>query len=471
MTAASQDHNRAGVEAAMRGDLGSAEQSFRRAFQQTPSNPGVFLNLTRLLQMQKRHRELIQLFRTSFSKRELNNLPSPLKCMVAQSAYQISDYKLIIDLLADIETQYRQRADITIPLSEAYLRSGLLSEAKSILQNALLSSPSDPSLMTNLAIVETEQGQYKAAEILYQKVTQLYPSQFLGYYNLGRFYQTLGRVDEARQAFEMCLKLVPNAPEAKKALNELDAAANHSASSTQDEDGLQGCYSAIEAKKWQLACDRLRALQHHVDHIRWVAAICELPQEWQSEFGNPTTYEPSHLVQTTQLFKTTDGLLTTLIEEIRNLDSLVWNRAGKPTREGFQTHEILAGGSTAAIQTLNQSLTIALKSYIEKGPDLPLPVQPDPDSISGWGVILKTSGYQKRHIHPEANISGVLYLSVDETTASETSPEGNLLFSTPNPLQITPKAGRVVLFPSFLPHETIPFTSTAERICIAFNFS
>ena len=471
MTAASQDHNRAGVEAAMRGDLGSAEQSFRRAFQQTPSNPGVFLNLTRLLQMQKRHRELIQLFRTSFSKRELNNLPSPLKCMVAQSAYQISDYKLIIDLLADIETQYRQRTDITIPLSEAYLRSGLLSEAKSILQNALLSCPSDPSLMTNLAIVETEQGQYKAAEILYQKVTQLYPSQFLGYYNLGRFYQTLGRVDEARQAFEMCLKLVPNAPEAKKALNELDAAANHSASSTQDEDGLQGCYSAIEAKQWQLACDRLRALQHHVDHIRWVAAICELPQEWQSEFGNPTTYEPSHLVQTTQLFKTTDGLLTTLIEEIRNLDSLVWNRAGKPTREGFQTHEILAGGSTAAIRTLNQSLTMLLKSYIEKGPDLPLTVQPDPDSISGWGVILKTSGYQKRHIHPEANISGVLYLSVDETTASETSPEGNLLFSTPNPLQITPKAGRVVLFPSFLPHETIPFTSTAERICIAFNFS
>ena len=117
MTAASQDHNRAGVEAAMRGDLGSAEQSFRRAFQQTPSNPGVFLNLTRLLQMQKRHRDLIQLFRTSFSKHELNNLPSPLKCMVAQSAYQISDYKMIINLLADIETQYRQRADITIPLS------------------------------------------------------------------------------------------------------------------------------------------------------------------------------------------------------------------------------------------------------------------------------------------------------------------------------------------------------------------
>jgi hypothetical protein len=34
---------------------------------------------------------------------------------------------------------------------------------------------------------------------------------------------------------------------------------------------------------------------------------------------------------------------------------------------------------------------------------------------------------------------------------------------------ITPKEGMVVLFPSYLPHETIPLQEDSERICIAFN--
>ena len=469
MTTASQDHNRAGVEAAMRGDLGSAEQAFRRALQESPKNPGVFLNITRLLQMQKRDRELLQLFKASFSDSEHNSLPGPLKCMLAQSAYQISDYQLIIHLLEDIESQQQQQPEVTIPLSEAYLRSGQLTAAKTILQRALRYSPTDPSLMTNMAIVEMEQGHYQAAETLYQQVTQLYPNQFLGHYNLGRFFQTLGRIDQARLAFEICLKLVPHAQEAQKALEELAAASNQHDPSMQD--GLQVCYSAIEAKQWQLACDQLRRLQDRVDPIRWTAAICELPEQWQTEFGDPSTYAPTRLVQTTQLFDHNDGLLTTLIKDIRNHDSLVWNRAGKPTREGFQTHEMLAGSRSPAVQTLSQALKTALRNYIDHGPNLPRPVQPDPESLSGWAVILKPSGFQKRHIHPEASISGVFYLSVDETTESETLPDGNLMFSTPTPLQVPPKAGRVVIFPSFLPHETIPHTGSTERICIAFNFS
>jgi len=470
MTTPDRDHNRAGVEAAMRGDLGAAEQAFRTALQSTPNHPGVFLNLTRLLQMQKRDRELIQLFETSFSKRDPAILPDPLKCMLAQSAFRISDYRLVIRLLKDLETSQLQRPDVSLPLSEAYLRAGQLTDAKTLLQQSLLANPNDPSLITNLAIVQMEQGDYDAAETLYQQVIQQHPQQFLGHYNLGRFYQTLGRIDEARQAFLVCQQLVPHAPEAKKALQELDASSQGSASASLNP--LEACYAAIESQQWQLASERLQQHRNTIDHIRWTAAICELPSKWQAEFGDPASFSPTHLVQTSQLFDPHDGVLKTLVEEIRTLDSLVWNRAGKPTREGFQTHEMLAGAQTECVLALNNALTIALNGYLSKQLCFPIPLEPDPESISGWAVILKQGGCQKRHIHPEAKISGVLYLSVDEITASDDSPDGNLIFSTPSPLEITPKAGRVVFFPSFLPHETIPQSSASEdRICIAFNFS
>ena len=36
-------------------------------------------------------------------------------------------------------------------------------------------------------------------------------------------------------------------------------------------------------------------------------------------------------------------------------------------------------------------------------------------------------------------------------------------------LYIKPENGILVLFPSYMPHETIPFKSMQERLCIAVN--
>ena len=119
-----------------------------------------------------------------------------------------------------------------------------------------------------------------------------------------------------------------------------------------------------------------------------------------------------------------------------------------------------------------KKLRKALKTYLENQSTLPMSINPKQSSISGWGVILKNGGYQKRHIHPEAKISGVFYLSVPNQTSSSKTDEGNLLFSTKSPLSVSPNTGLVVLFPSYLPHETVPqCCKTTERICIAFNFN
>ena len=67
----------------MRGDLGAAEQAFRRALQQAPNNPGVFLNLTRLLQMQKRLQRLVVLLRFLFASTSSNYIYTTVPTIIS----------------------------------------------------------------------------------------------------------------------------------------------------------------------------------------------------------------------------------------------------------------------------------------------------------------------------------------------------------------------------------------------------
>ena len=62
------------------------------------------------------------------------------------------------------------------------------------------------------------------------------------------------------------------------------------------------------------------------------------------------------------------------------------------------------------------------------------------------------------------------YIKLSDESRSDKQTEGNLSFPSSHcSRMITPKEGMVVLFPSYLPHETIPLIKDHERICIAFN--
>ena len=466
------DHNRSGVEAAMRGDLSTAEQHFLKAYAASPDNAGIALNIGRLMQMQNRHQDLISFFEKNYtSTQQQETIPIQLRYMIAKSATITQNDKLTIKLLNGINNIASQPVDLAINLSEAFIRQGQLAQAKNILQHGLERYSRDPSLLTNLAIVESEFGHYKKAELLYQKVVEYYPNQFLGHFNFGKFLALLGRNREAKQCFNKCLALVPNAPEAQQALQSLDAGEENN-NGLKPYTGIEACYRAIESKNWSQAIETLKKDRNLIDPIRLQAIVTELPSEFQSEFGTASSYTPSEVVYTEQLIPADSKIIFDLIKEVHSEASLVWNRAGKPTRQGFQTHELFSQEAGQNIRCLESNLRESLKTYLSEQSSLPIELDPDETSISGWGVILKQGGYQKRHIHPEAKISGVIYLSTPDETSSKETDEGNLIFSTQSPLSISPNAGLVVLFPSYMPHETVPQESKEnERVCIAFNFN
>ncbi len=99
---------------------------------------------------------------------------------------------------------------------------------------------------------------------------------------------------------------------------------------------------------------------------------------------------------------------------------------------------------------------------------------------SSWYIRMRQGGHLTSHVHESGWLSGVVYLTVPPRQGDGT--EGCIQFSMDGgdypsnhanfPARtLLVDAGDIVLFPSSLFHRTIPFASTDERICIAFDVS
>ncbi len=104
--------------------------------------------------------------------------------------------------------------------------------------------------------------------------------------------------------------------------------------------------------------------------------------------------------------------------------------------------------------------------------------------IFSWANVLRHGNFNRIHNHPGTSWSGVYYVSVGDEPASETDgmiefvdPRGfaNMVATPGRPfdqrVRIRPRAGELILFPSFLQHFVYPCESEGTRISIAFNVS
>jgi uncharacterized protein (TIGR02466 family) len=99
--------------------------------------------------------------------------------------------------------------------------------------------------------------------------------------------------------------------------------------------------------------------------------------------------------------------------------------------------------------------------------------------IAIWANVNRAGDYNKVHLHPGATWSGVYYVDAGDAGAEG----GRLSLMDPSPaaqmtflsgllrptLEVTPAAGLMVLFPSYLPHMVHPYRGERPRISIAFN--
>ena len=96
--------------------------------------------------------------------------------------------------------------------------------------------------------------------------------------------------------------------------------------------------------------------------------------------------------------------------------------------------------------------------------------------ISGaWSVRLGEAGHHVNHVHPMGWLSSAYYVEVPPSVNNK-SRDGWIKFGEPDldidqdaEHYVEPAAGRLVLFPSYMWHGTIPFTGPETRLTLPFD--
>ena len=357
---------------------------------------------------------------------------------------------------------------IELSLAESYLGSGKINPAIVLLESLCRTHPSEPAPLLRLAVAYSESGSYDKADQAFQLLRSRLPRDSAIQYNAALFYFQLGQLNLTQNCLDALFAVDPKSRSGRILLADLLRAKGLLTDSIE----LQGTllhedpsdfslrlpliYAAMEDKNWGLAEDHCQQ------------AFLQL-------------LDPVNIVERYELFKSGDPLHLKLLNWVRHHPSLLADRPGKPTRGGLQTHELF-DSSDGYSQDLTNLLLPYIDQYLHTHRNHPTFSSLDRSllqRLSGWAVLLRSSGHQIRHTHPESVVSGVLSLQIPEDMSNADDSNGSLAF-TLNPLfseaaafspfSVVPAEGTLLLFPSFVPHETIPFVSSTDRICIAFNY-
>ncbi|MEI9885067.1 MAG: tetratricopeptide repeat protein [Rhizomicrobium sp.] len=172
-----------------------------------------------------------------------------------------------------------------------------------------------------------------------------------------------------------------------------------------------------------------------------------------------------------------------LREDLMSLHTRSVEPFDQTLRGGTQTMGHLFSRRMRAIQPLYERLNEAVADYIRDLPDDPSQSflarkNPEFGYSGAWSARLKSGGYHANHVHPMGWVSSAYYVSLPDAVEQATDQQGWLKFGESNlglgerdrPLHLVkPKVGRLVLFPSYFWHGTVPFASTDTRLTVAFD--
>ena len=157
-------------------------------------------------------------------------------------------------------------------------------------------------------------------------------------------------------------------------------------------------------------------------------------------------------------------------------------------RGGTQTNGFLFRIAHPVVKQLEQQIRLAVADALRRFPmDRTHPFwrrnvagtrAADVVFSGAWSVRLSGQGFHTNHMHPKGWISSALYIAVPDEVSGATDDAGYIQFGAPEeklgldlpPIRtVKPEVGSLVLFPSYMWHGTIPFSSQQPRITVAFD--
>ena len=188
-----------------------------------------------------------------------------------------------------------------------------------------------------------------------------------------------------------------------------------------------------------------------------------------------------HVIDTPPGWPTLADYLTDLATSLAGLHGLTTHPVGQSLRHGTQTSVDLRHSDDPAIRAFFTAIDGPIRRHMAmlgQGND-PLRSRNTGDyRIAGcWSVRLHPGGYHTPHFHSKGWLSSACHIVLPSVVEGE-GKEGWLAFGAPafegvRPLPPEhyekPEPGRLVLFPSYMWHGTVPFSGTEPRLTIAFD--
>jgi len=140
-------------------------------------------------------------------------------------------------------------------------------------------------------------------------------------------------------------------------------------------------------------------------------------------------------------------------------------------RSGTQTQGLLFGSGQRLVDMIQARINEAVSRYVgglktDEGHPFLSRRGRGFRYAGSWSSRLMDCGFHVNHIHPNGWISSCYYVGVPDAVKDEKEKQGWIKFGEPaldvdlkDPIRraIQPRAGRLVLFPSYMWHGTVPF--------------
>lgn len=441
--------------------LPEAEQAYRRAIEVAPNQPQAHHNLGSVLNRMDRAEEAIQaldraqalglagfevtfnrgisltqLYRLDEAERtfeqavQLNPLHGEAQVNLARVRFMRGDPNFSRSI-SDAAAMHRSDPDLQVLLSLVLRRSGDLERAESILRDVVRSTGPSPDVRAALAEILLEGGRLKEAEVEALEAAGARPDD-------ARFSDILVSILLARGRAQDALPFIRRQRELRP---------------------LGQSWIAYEATAARMLGQALYHELYDYDRLVRVYDI-EAPIGWSSMHE----------------------LNAALLRALNERHAFARHPLDQSLRNGSQTARSLLTESDPAIRSILKMFEVPLQDYQQRigiNPVHPLSARNHgAATITGaWSVQLRREGYHVNHVHPDGWISSAYYVSVPDEVNDKDLMSGWLKFGEPRYAApgvaaegvIQPRAGRLVLFPSYMWHGTNPIHGSEPRTTIAFD--
>lgn len=464
-----------------------------------PDDPDILTLAAILAQRTGRSQDAIRFFRAACNA-DRHNAARHQNLAVALKAAQA--YEEALAAFSAALALRPNHAPTLSNLGSCLIACGRPQEALAVLREALAIAPDSAELLNNHGIALARLGQQAEACISYQRALAARPDYTEAQLNYADALAAMGDIGQATTLASRVLHIMPDNIRAANQLGLLlERAGDHHAAADillraykkgQPNHALginlaRALLRSGQADRALDICENLIASQPSITTplALAVVALQRLGRvEAQEALMGVARFVSIHDFEEVDGFASLEAFNAALVAELRNHPSLTFEPLGLVTRQGRQSDDLAqeTGPAMQALATMaRQKLAAAVASFSQHAPDHPfLQAVPREWDLTMWGTILSPGGEVGPHIHAPNWLSGVYYpefsagarddregafaigLLPEELREAERSVDGEMIV-------FQPRSGRMILFPSYLWHATLPFSGNSERISFAFD--